>query len=347
MNKPLYDSLQWIQNNTSTDSVFVADALYGWWLGGAQRPTISGVEPQFLTNPREFEPALMANRLLDTDYLLDNGMMQVREDGGYLSRHNPQVLARMNNSYSPIPFLNFTDNEKVVTLLKDGDSINVKMSDLPVKEIKMVNSSVSASVIVSWGNDLLNVTEECSLYQGVRFMNVTETVSTDCPGVTFETLSLGAQTRSQLVSNDNPSIDLLDPYAPLGCQIIFPTMQPIVTLTGGELTMVCSLNYQTETVVNFYVGTFAYPYSGENAQTYEARQEMFAENLQTYASKVSILPLDTFDYRQSITSLNVDFIALRDHSQISRFAKDPIFSLSYINPEVALFQVHRFDSAGA
>ena len=46
MNKPGYDAIQWIKNSTPTNSVFVADALYGWWLGGfAQRPTVSAVEP--------------------------------------------------------------------------------------------------------------------------------------------------------------------------------------------------------------------------------------------------------------------------------------------------------------
>ncbi len=120
-------------------------------------------------------------------------------------------------------------------------------------------------------------------------------------------------------------------------------MQPYVTLTEGELSIVCSLNNQSEAIVNCYVGTFEYPYYGENAQTYAARQEMFANNLQTYASRVSILPLDTFDYRQAIACLKADYIALRDHSQIPRFAKDSMFSLTYISEEVALFQVHRFN----
>ena len=177
MNKPGYESLQWIQKNTPANSVFVADALYGWWLGGAQRPTVSAVEPQFLTNPREFEPALLASRLLDTDYLIDNGLIQMREDGGYISRHNPQVLAKMRNSYFSIPILNFTNSEKTVTLLKDGNPVSVNLSGIPVTGVYFVNSSLSASVFVNWGNDLLNCTEECTVYEGVRFMNMTVTLS--------------------------------------------------------------------------------------------------------------------------------------------------------------------------
>ncbi len=122
MNQPGYDAIQWIKQNTPPNSVFVADALYGWWLGGfAQRPTISAVDPIFITNSREFEPALLATRLLDTDYLVDNGLVQIREDGGYTANHNPEFLAKLSNSYYPFPFLNFNNSQTTITFRKSGD----------------------------------------------------------------------------------------------------------------------------------------------------------------------------------------------------------------------------------
>ena len=94
MDNPGYQAIQWAKQNTPPGSVFVSDALYGWWLGGfAERPTLSAVEPQYLTVARELDPALNASQLLDTDYMIDNGYIQVREDGGYLARHNPEFLA--------------------------------------------------------------------------------------------------------------------------------------------------------------------------------------------------------------------------------------------------------------
>ena len=54
MNNPGWEAIQWIKQNTPANSVFVSDALYGWWLGGfAQRPTLSAVDPQYLTSARE------------------------------------------------------------------------------------------------------------------------------------------------------------------------------------------------------------------------------------------------------------------------------------------------------
>ena len=47
MSNPGYQAIQWAKQNAPVGSVFVSDALYGWWLGGfAQRPTLSAVSPQ-------------------------------------------------------------------------------------------------------------------------------------------------------------------------------------------------------------------------------------------------------------------------------------------------------------
>jgi len=47
-------------------------------------------DPQYLSINEEYNKNLFARNLLDTDYLLDNGLIQVREDGGYVVRHNPK-----------------------------------------------------------------------------------------------------------------------------------------------------------------------------------------------------------------------------------------------------------------
>ena len=108
MDNPGWEAIQWAKQNTPPNSVFVSDALYGWWFGGfAQRPTLSAVDPQYLTSAREVAPAKNATYLLDTDYLVDNNLVQVREDGGYLTRHNPEILADLNWTYFPYSFFHF------------------------------------------------------------------------------------------------------------------------------------------------------------------------------------------------------------------------------------------------
>jgi hypothetical protein len=116
MDQTKYEGIEWAKTNTPAGSVFLTDAQYGWWFGGfSERPTISAVEPQYLTNSREFEPANLASRILDTDFLIDNGLIQVREDGGYIGRHNPDFFAKIEDEYQPFGFFTFDNSEITIT----------------------------------------------------------------------------------------------------------------------------------------------------------------------------------------------------------------------------------------
>ena len=53
------------------------------------------------------------------------------------------------------------------------------------------------------------------------------------------------------------------------------------------------------------------------------------------------LPLDVFNYQQALIDQKVSYVAVRDSDSIPRFAKDPLFSLVFINNEVAIFQVRK------
>ena len=65
---------------------------------------MSAVDPAYLTVNREVDNATFARNLLDTDYIVDNGLIQVRDDG-YLSRHNPEIIVKQNWTLRVIPSL--------------------------------------------------------------------------------------------------------------------------------------------------------------------------------------------------------------------------------------------------
>ena len=67
-------------------------------------------------------------------------------------------------------------------------------------------------------------------------------------------------------------------------------------------------------------------------------------NTKSYAGKVGEFPLDVFNYRQAIANLNISYVVLRDFSQFARLEKDPLFSLVYMNQEVAIFRIHDSDA---
>ena len=177
MNNPGWDAIQWAKQNTPASSVFVSDALYGWWFSGfAQRPTLSAVDPQYLTSAREVNPAKNASYLLDTDYLIDNNVTQVREDGGYLARHNPEILADLNWTYFPYSFFNFDSSQNEIKYEVNGTLHSVYLSDLEVKDMHLKKGTDYDTIIVNRGNDFFNYTQFTTVYSTSNFVNITSTV---------------------------------------------------------------------------------------------------------------------------------------------------------------------------
>src|SRR5208283_2372816 len=175
MDKPGYQALQWAKLNTASGSVFVSDALYGWWLGGfAERPTLSAVSPQYLTVDSELAPATFASNLLDTDYMIDNGYIQVREDGGYIGRHNPEFLADLNWTYFPFSFFQFNDSEITVLSQNGGSVQSTDVTQIPVSNMEMVGAQTSSpSIIVNKANSDFSYSEILTVTQGMQFANMT------------------------------------------------------------------------------------------------------------------------------------------------------------------------------
>jgi hypothetical protein len=369
MNNPGWDAIQWAKQNTSANSVFVSDALYGWWLSGfAQRPTLSAVDPQYLTSARELAPAKNASYLLDTDYLVDNGWFQVREDGGYLSRHNPEFLAKIRNQYFPYSFFNF-DNDGISVTLRNGSDVEiVNLSSLPVTEMNTVSTSNSESIIVTHGNELFNFTQTVTVYSALNataistkmvqyFANMTESLRTDNPAVTFDTLQFNLDTKGTIqpvISDDHSYIGMIDTGMKTIGQLVFSSPQsrpnkisfPDNAYTPIDMTYI--LNAKTETEFSYSVGVFQY--SDEQLANIQHGTLTFVqlvkENTQTYLAELSQVPppindkdFIVFNYQKSLTTWNVSYIACRVPEMYPKFLLDPAFSLVFINSEVAIFKV--------
>ena len=287
MNNPGWETMQWIKTNTQSNSVFVSDALYGWWLSGfAQRPTLSAVSPEFLTSKRELAPATNASNLLDTDYLIDNGLIQVREDGGYIARHNPEIVAKLNWTYFPYTFFNFASNETIISykVVGNNQTENYTLDQLTVKEMKMEKDNQHAIITITRGNDYVNYTQLTTVYKGLRFVNLTTTIDSTVPGVSLDNLKIDAQSNTnQTVRNDNVTIVLLDePVKVLG-QLIFKVNQPTNhTITQNGVQCRVSLEYDLEgkQVAEIQILASAYSVS-DDLRLYrdEKRKDSFLEML--------------------------------------------------------------------
>ena len=344
MTDPGYEAMQWARQNTPVGSIFVSDALYGWWFSGfAERPTLSAVDPQYLTLAREFEPAKVAKSLLDTDYMIDNGLIQVREDGGYIGRHNPMFLAKLNWTYFPYPFFNFNNDETTILVRIGDDSKFFDLTQLPVTEMHTETTSDKAVISVSKRNDFLNYTQSITVYKGVRFVNMSITVESTIEDVSVYGVRFILQTKGELIDRGR-TIGFLDEGTKVLGQLIFVEKQPKVYRGGPELLY--DLKGDAEEHIQISVGVFPVTDDPEVYQDLETKTNYMNKILDTNLKSpqkqdddFSDVPLDVFDYKKALLEQGISYVACRDSALLPKFAKDPAFSLVFINDEVAIFQV--------
>jgi hypothetical protein len=365
MNKPEYEAIDWAQKNTPANAVFLTDAQYGWWFSGfSKRSTISAVEPQYLANSREFEPAKAARYILDTNYLVDNGLIQIREDGGYIARHNPIFLAKLNNSYFPFPFFNI-DNARIEISFRRGEDSQIpepfqKISNLAVTDmhLEVAKDNSSAKIIVNRQNDFVSFNQTTTVFQGKRFADVNITVGRIDSTITFDAIKIDLPTKGERIQGENQTtVGYFDKYSMIAGQVIFTMGQPEPVSRGeernGYLTIKYRGNAQPEVNIAFSVGVYSIKPEDDlfqiksgtnlNLESPEKEWKSYFVQLLSYnaqdTTNYSSGPLDVFDYSVAIKDHGVSYIVLRDFEQVPRFAKDPKFSEVFNNDNVAIFKV--------
>ena len=265
MNQPLYQAMQWANQNTPPGSVFVSDAQYGWWFGGfADRPTLSAVSPEFLTVSSEVAPAKVASNLLDTDYMIDNGYIQVKEDGGYIARHNPMFIADLNWTYFPFPFLQFNSNQ-INLLYQNGTAVqSTNVTQIPVSSMELVGAQTdSPSIIVNRANNDFNYSEIVTVSKGITFANMTIEIQSTNQNISLDWLNFLMNSQGQFEQSVNNTMAIVD--APLRecCQLIFIQNQPQVSSVNSQYPSLTQFTYnlqaKTYLEIQVLVGLYIIP----------------------------------------------------------------------------------------
>jgi hypothetical protein len=343
MNNPGYQAVEWAKQNTPVGSVFVSDALYGWWLGGfAQRPTLSAVPPQYLTVDQELAPATVAANLLDTDYIIDNGYIQIREDGGYISRHNPEFLADLN--WTPFPYSFFQFNDSEITLLsQNGESVqSTDITQIPVTNMQLVGAQTNnPSIIVNKGNSDFNYSEILTVSKGVTFANMTIAIQSNNQNVSLDWINFILNSQGEFLQPTGNTVAMLDIGAKECGQLVFVENQPQISSFNSENPCVTELSYnlQGKTTAEIQILVGIYQVSETDIQNQASLNQTLNNNVQTAQKPTAALPMTTFDYQAAIQANSISYIANRDFEVNSKFANDPTFNLVFINNEVAIFKV--------
>jgi hypothetical protein len=337
--RPEATALEWINNNTPEDSVFVADHLYGWWLSGiGERTTLSAASIEFLIYSHEVEVAKSAQLLLDTDYYIDNGLIQVREDGPYLSRHNPEFSIE-TWSGEPYALLDFQSNETTL----EYNQGNTTLSDMEIIETPtLLKDENSAVLTITFENYLFTVKKTLTVQQGVRFAELSYEIETKNAQInTFDakfTLHTTADRNITIEDTSTPmTIGAYNSFYEAAGQVIFTETDPIIELKQNT-TNCAEITYSSQNSsvhAKMLVGVvdvedLSYPY--EVNMVYA---ELASSPLETVTSE----PLITWNYIEMMEEYDVSYVVCRDQNVYLKFSEDPKFRIVFKGGNVAVFQV--------
>jgi hypothetical protein len=331
-------AMNWIQQKTPAQSKLLADHLYGWWLSGvAKRSTLSAVSPEFLLYPNEIEVAKSALILLDTDFYFDNGLIQVREDGGYFARHNPIFI--INRQTAPYSVLHFNDSEVTIFIQRGAVSQSLDLDEIKLSETQFTaNNGNLAALSIIRENELLQVNKTLIVRRSVRFAELSYEVEIKDNGDALNWMRFIVHMRQGKSVFNNQSLSLFDYNAMVKGQIIFKEATPETRIFTSEnpssAEFLYSLNNSRNVKIGFLIGLYDVkdvPYN----QILDTLGDLPNNPLQVESEST----MTATSYLEIIRKYSVTFVVCRDKEMYPKFLKNPKFRTVYNSVEVAVFQV--------
>ncbi|MDR0318737.1 MAG: hypothetical protein LBI09_01730 [Nitrososphaerota archaeon] len=365
MSDPLYQAMDWAKTNTPANATFVTTAYYGWWFAGfAQRPTWSAVEPQFISLAREFPIAQVATNLLDTDYLFGSSYelsdetmyIQVKEDGGYTARHNPQILTSLNWTYLPYAFFNFNSGQTKILYEVNGVPHSVSLAMLPVKNMYMENDTQHTTVSIIKGNEYFTCTQLTTVNQGSKFVNITLILESIAENVSLSWLQSTLDVNALQVGFERTNtIGFVAEDVSAFGQVIFDQSLPMVNskaypeLCFTDVRLDYNLAGKQQVKIQMSLTTYSVTNDrkiyGDDGVFSDFFNKQIVLNLEPENRDNSPL-LTPFDYQVELKINNINYVAVPSYYEEEvkadmklKFANDPLFNLVFINNEIAIFEV--------
>jgi hypothetical protein len=323
MTPPKYDAINWIKSKTPENSVFVADSALGWWISGfAQRPTLSAANPQFLILAHEIEAAEAARNLLTTDYLIDNGLLQIN----YLDNNtnNVALAGRIGNSFVLHPFFYFKNENMSILYRVNNQPHYMRLNELTTSNIEVKNGSNWASFTITYENKQFTVSEVITIQQGLKFAKINLNIQSKNGQASFDWLNI------PFVANGAPTsypklVNFEDQSMQSNISLIFPENQLEGTVTfSGDNSDFYELN-----VNNGGVSSVNFEFSLGFQETASITQNTVNQEI------------TSFDYKKTINAWNMSYVVVTDKAMLTRFLNHQTFSLVFKNEEVGIFKIEQ------
>jgi hypothetical protein len=344
--QPEATALEWIQNKTPENSVLVADHLYGWWLSGiAERSTLSAASLEFLIYSHELEVAKAAQLLLDTDYYIDNGLIQARDDGPYISRHNPlfSISTESGESYS---ILNFQDSGTIFVYYQINnyggrDYTNTTLADIKLAGTpKLSKDKNSANLTITRENDLFKVNKMLTIRKGVRFAELSYDIEVKSVRTTLFNIWLPIYIRESNIKIDPwmPMVGVYDPKQSMCGEVIFKGDTPaeIHDVKEEPIRIEMLYRYPMKQSINIKLLIGVFDVEGLH---FEQIMDKYDELAESPLKTLTRDPIITWNYVDMIKEYDVSYVVSRDPRVYLKFSEDPKFRMVYNGGNVAVFQV--------
>jgi hypothetical protein len=279
--------------------------------------------------------------LLDTDFVLNNGLIEIREDGGYVGRHNPMLLVDSKRFPDPYPILYFNESEMTL-FYRNG--IHTEIADataIPVKDIKVETIQGSARLSIIKENEQLVLTRRIEVFKGVKFVVIS--INVECVGdeTSLEYLRLMLHARGKILQSEK-TVGVLDEGAKICGQVIFEGKTPVTKLFTTENPTCIELFYNVENTRKMEIKIVVGGFEVEKVQGRYIQSLLSNMTNLWFMKEENATSINIFDYREVIRQKGISFFAFkRKEYPVEKFLNDPLFNLVFINDNIAIFEVRK------
>lgn len=335
---PEFQSIIWIRKNTPENSIFVSEHGYGWWVSGfGQRVALSSTDPQFLIIPHEFEAAYVARTLLETNFAINNGLIELREDA-YSGNYNPGLLVESDNLVYPFLIMYFNDSDTVIFYRCCDQPRFVEASMIPVKYVVVEKTPDSVCLSVARENTEVSFTRKMTIQRSVASFNLSLKVASCQNNICVEHVRLILNAKGS-VSISNKTICIINQEFRMCGQMVFNDYTPRLNILSYGDTHRLELIYSN--FGNLNVVDFHMTFEGFAPETASASSTLFHTSQLKHYTNATTSEIKVFDYREIIKEKNISFIAFeRARYDVKKFINNPAFSIVFINDRTVIFKAH-------
>ncbi|WNZ29882.1 MAG: hypothetical protein IAX21_03205 [Candidatus Bathyarchaeota archaeon] len=333
--QPEVTTLHWIALNTPEGSVMVADHFMGWWLSGiSQRPTLSAAGLEFLIYSHELEIAKAAYLILNTNYQINNGFIQINEDGPYQSRHNPVFIYEKWAGESV--GLIFFENNRIVI---QSNHQNISLTEMQIDQNTIEYDENLAVLTTIYENEEFTVTKTVKLEKGAKFAELKYDVQSDEIEVFGLGLTMNTTSDEPIFMNitetSKKRIGVFNGYEQVGGQVVLDLAVQVSEMSDKT----CYLEYSTQNssiTAKIFVSVFdlkntVYHHFSKYLDDHETDLLGVSEDYEE--------PVTVWKYSDMLEEFDVSYVACRDESVYMKFAQDSRYRLVLNCGHVAVFEV--------